>query len=543
MQANRRTVMRALALLLALLLIATPVMAEPFIPNPYLWMKAPTVSSVRFSKASVKLGIGSSQKLTKYLLVMPKTAKDRTVTWSSSDESIAMVDENGKVTALRAGRVNITARSVSRPSMKAVCRVQCVHLPIKTITLDAKNAVCDAGNTYTPQVSLKPTNATVPKLIWTSSDEAVASVDEHGKITAHAPGVVMVTAKAAVDSASAKLVLRVRGGSMQVIKLSAIGDVVLGGDKRRVKKADDPIGDGKTSFQRFKALYEAYGAGYFFGKVTDVMNSDSITIANLESVLTTAKTHQNKTLALSGPPNYVEVLTQGGVDVASIANNHANDFYQAGHRDTRRTLKQAGISVVGQGRANTMTKVVDGVTIGFASFQTPANRTEVQAAIRTLKTSKRCSIVVVSFHWASSREWTSNVTSYERSLARFAVNSGADLVLGHHKHFISGIERYKGKMIAYDLGNFVSLIRHIDASGEPVSKDSMIYQQRFHIFEDGYVEVAPPSILPLMNSESLETFTGQPHVVSGVDAERVLEKIRAKTPAASKDLVRTVPGY
>jgi hypothetical protein len=65
-------------------------------------------------------------------------------------------------------------------------------------------------------------------------------------------------------------------------------------------------------------------------------------------------------------------------------------------------------------------------------------------------------MMVVTIHWTGQREYVRPVTATMKSYARNAINAGADLVIGHHRHEISGIENYKGKYILYDLGNFVT---------------------------------------------------------------------------------------
>jgi poly-gamma-glutamate capsule biosynthesis protein CapA/YwtB (metallophosphatase superfamily) len=66
---------------------------------------------------------------------------------------------------------------------------------------------------------------------------------------------------------------------------------------------------------------------------------------------------------------------------------------------------------------------------------------------------KGANIVLVHFHWGEEGSYIPN--KIQKSLGHFAIDSGADLVVGHHPHVIQGIEEYKGKFIVYSLGNFM----------------------------------------------------------------------------------------
>ena len=503
-------------------------------------VKLVSVSSVKFSKSKATAAMGKTYDLKKVLTVTPKAAADPSIKWTSADDKIASVNDQGIMTAHEGGTVKITATSISNPDKKASCTISVKYTKVKTVTLNATNITVNPGERKAVTAVIAPANAHYKQLKWQSSNEAVATVNQQGDIVAIAPGVATITVTSIKDGATDKLKFRVRGGDMQVIKLSAIGDVMLGGDKRRVPKADDPIGDKKTSYQRFKDIFDKHGAAYFFANVKGTLKDDDITIANIEGVLTSATAHAKKNIVISGAPKYREILRDSGVDIASIVNNHANDFGSKGFSDTIANLRTAGLKVVRSGYAYVAT--VKGVKMGFVSFMTPADPSAVASAIKQLKQTNKCKIVVVSIHWARSPEWTSKITADERKLARHAIVSGADLVLGHHKHMTSGIERYKGKMIAYDLGNFIGMLAHKDKSGKYFTKDSMIYQQRFNVFSDGYVEVVDPNIIPTMNSETTDSFTGQAHLATGEDHARILNDIAARSPANSRDLVKHISG-
>jgi poly-gamma-glutamate capsule biosynthesis protein CapA/YwtB (metallophosphatase superfamily) len=171
------------------------------------------------------------------------------------------------------------------------------------------------------------------------------------------------------------------------------------------------------------------------------------------------------------PEKYVNLLVDAGFDLMSVANNHAGDFGEVGRKRTQETLKKAGIGFAGaEGTAETYVLEKDGIRYGLAAFA-PNNGTvrfeptKAKALISELK--KKSDIVIVSMHIGAEGKGSSRVTRktemfvgenrgnpYE--FARLAIDSGADMVFGHGPHVPRAIDLYKGKFIAYSLGNFAT---------------------------------------------------------------------------------------
>lgn len=132
----------------------------------------------------------------------PDTTEDKTVTWSSSDTSIATVDSSGKVTGMKIGTTTITAKVGTHT---ASCEVNVVVL-IKSITLDKSALTLDRGTSGQLAVSINPTDTTEDKTVtWSSSNPAVATIDSSGKVTAVQIGTTTITAKVGTHSASCGL--------------------------------------------------------------------------------------------------------------------------------------------------------------------------------------------------------------------------------------------------------------------------------------------------------------------------------------------------
>ncbi len=147
------------------------------------------VTRVRMPASSMKLERGAAQILEP--LVYPDDATIRTLTFSSSDESVARVDQNGRVTALKAGRANIIATAASGRS--ATLRLT-VTQPVTGIAIESGAIVLNRGSSQRLGAVIEPGDATDKKVKWTSSDPSVARVSSSGSISGRAPGNAVITA-------------------------------------------------------------------------------------------------------------------------------------------------------------------------------------------------------------------------------------------------------------------------------------------------------------------------------------------------------------
>ncbi|MBQ3509711.1 MAG: Ig-like domain-containing protein [Peptococcaceae bacterium] len=152
------------------------------------------VSGVTLDKTALELEIGDSETLT--ATVSPDNATDKTVIWTSSNKAVATV-ENGVVTAIAEGEAVITAQAGDKI---ATCNVtvnepEPVVIPVSGVTLDKTALNMETGDDATLVATVSPDNATDKTVIWTSSNTAVATV-ENGVVTAIAEGEAVITAQA-----------------------------------------------------------------------------------------------------------------------------------------------------------------------------------------------------------------------------------------------------------------------------------------------------------------------------------------------------------
>ena len=147
------------------------------------------VASVSLDKTEITLAEGETQTLT--ATISPDNAQDKSVTWSSSEEAIAKVDQNGKVTAVKAGTATITVTTTDG-GKTATCAVT-VIAKVASVSLDKTAITLAEGETQTLTATIAPDNATDKSVTWSSSDEAIAKVDQNGKVTAVKAGTATIT--------------------------------------------------------------------------------------------------------------------------------------------------------------------------------------------------------------------------------------------------------------------------------------------------------------------------------------------------------------
>jgi poly-gamma-glutamate capsule biosynthesis protein CapA/YwtB (metallophosphatase superfamily) len=182
--------------------------------------------------------------------------------------------------------------------------------------------------------------------------------------------------------------------------------------------------------------------------------------------------------AFRTPPTYARYLAAAGFTVMNDANNHSYDFGQAGLDETIAALHGAGIAQAGlPGKITVVRAGVERVAVvGFAPYAATASLLDLPAA-RTLirHAAHNNPIVIVAIHAGAEGSGAQHLTGGEETylgedrgdpeaFARMAVRAGADLVLGSGPHVLRAMEIYRGRLIAYSLGNF-SGFHNFDVSG------------------------------------------------------------------------------
>lgn len=243
------------------------------------------------------------------------------------------------------------------------------------------------------------------------------------------------------------------------VLLSAVGDCTIGTDSKFAYASSLPAMVSKHNNDY----------SYIFKNVYSIFSADDVTIANLETTFTDSNDKEDKQFNFKAPSGYAKTLTLGSIEGVNLSNNHIYDYKQKGFQDTKLALESENINYFGEG-SKWITKIKD-QPFGFLGYWgwslDQKFLDKLKADILDLK--KNNSVVVINFHWGGEREYYPRAAQTE--LAHFAIDNGADIILGHHPHVIQGIEQYKGRIIAYSLGNFA-----FGGNSNPKDKRTFIFQ-------------------------------------------------------------------
>ncbi|PMC39765.1 capsular biosynthesis protein [Bacillus sp. UMB0899] len=291
------------------------------------------------------------------------------------------------------------------------------------------------------------------------------------------------------------------------ITISAAGDFTLGRDETYAYQGS------------FDDVATQNGLPYFLEGLNSLFLEDDFTTVNLETTLTNSNEKADKTFRFKGDPKYAEILKMGGIETVNLANNHIFDYLEQGYKDTKTALENEEIGYFGY-EDSYITKI-KGVRIGALGYEgwqdTSVIRAQIMDDIEELR-EQGAQIILIHFHWGDEKQYVPNET--QTSLAKFSIDSGADLILGHHPHVIQGIEEYKGKFIVYSLGNFM-----FGGNKNPSDKDTFVFQQTFYIENGILSEKKEINVIPFSISSVTSHNNYQPTLLNGKEHERVKEKI------------------
>ncbi|MBO5976961.1 MAG: Ig-like domain-containing protein [Bacteroidales bacterium] len=174
------------------------------------------ITGIKLDRSEAELSEGES--LTLVATITPENATDKSISWSSSDESIATV-VNGAVTALKMGEVVITAKAGEFVASCSI-RVKAKEIPVESITLDKTEAELTEGESLTLVASILPGNATDKSIVWSSSDERIATVAD-GVVSTLKAGEAIITAQCGSLSATCRIIVKAKPDALESVEMNA----------------------------------------------------------------------------------------------------------------------------------------------------------------------------------------------------------------------------------------------------------------------------------------------------------------------------------
>lgn len=150
-----------------------------------------SIAEISLSKSQLSMTIGDTETLEAIITPADATLREE-ITWSSTNENVATVDNNGKVTAIKEGTAIISATVEGK---KAECKVTVDYIHVSSIEISEADATLYIGESLTLSAEIKPSNATYNSIEWVSSNNNVVTINDNGYVTAVGKGEATVTAK------------------------------------------------------------------------------------------------------------------------------------------------------------------------------------------------------------------------------------------------------------------------------------------------------------------------------------------------------------
>ncbi|OKL35622.1 CapA family protein [Domibacillus mangrovi] len=304
-----------------------------------------------------------------------------------------------------------------------------------------------------------------------------------------------------------KQIVETKEPEKTTITISAAGDFTLGTDESFTYEGS------------FPHEAEKKGLSHFVSGLGGVFKEDDLSTVNLETTLTEATKKAEKKFRFKGDPDYAQILTMGGIEAVNLANNHIYDYLQQGYDDTIVNLEKEKIGYFGyDNHFETEVKGINVGALGYEGWQDSIEiREQVEKDIQKMR-NDGVEIIIVHFHWGVERSYVPEES--QKTLARFTVDTGADLVVGHHPHVVQGIEEYNDKFIVYSLGNFM-----FGGNRNPADKDTYVFQQTYHLEDGKLTDKKEIKVVPFSISSLMERNDYQPTRLEGTEKERVMNKI------------------
>lgn len=262
--------------------------------------------------------------------------------------------------------------------------------------------------------------------------------------------------------------------------------------------------------------YQTTKSGRFtfpFEQTASLLKNANLTFINLEGPLIENCPTITEGMIFCGDIRNGQGLSFAGIDVANLANNHAADYGQQGITNTLKALGEAGVQTVGLGK--TEIKEVRGIRFAFLGYNDIGRQVGITSAQQEIiladiqKAKQQADVAIVAFHWG--QEYSHKPTTRQKNLAHFAIDAGADIIVGNHPHWVQSIEIYRDKVIVYSHGNFV-----FDQFRSQKTQEGIV--GKFTFYDKQLIDA---EFLPIkINSK------GQPYFLSGTQKKAYLKNLQ-----------------
>lgn len=249
-----------------------------------------------------------------------------------------------------------------------------------------------------------------------------------------------------------------------------------------------------------------------FARTTNLLSNSDLTFINLETPLLENCPVISSGFKFCGSSRNVSALTNAGIDIVNLANNHSGNYGRSGLGATITNLHQANIHTTGT-TMNHEPITINGINFAFLGFDDTISSIKLDQLVQLVQSAKSQSDhVIVAIHWGV--EYQDQPTSRQKRLGHLAIDSGASLVVGNHPHWIQPIEQYKDGYVYYSHGNFIFDQFWSEATKRGLIVTTTFSKTKIQHIKPQTIYIDPPGIPRLVLLEGIEP----PSAVSKTDA-------------------------
>lgn len=216
------------------------------------------------------------------------------------------------------------------------------------------------------------------------------------------------------------------------VEIIFVGDIMLG---RSVMSASLNTGDDY----------------YPFRKVSGILRDTDLVFANLENPIVKNCPRTDSGLVFCTTQKIAKGLNYSGIDIISLANNHSGNYGESGFNESKKYLDEINVSYTGVD--NLIIEEVRSTKFGFLGFDLVSKKFTNNDRQLIVDSNGKVDVLIIGVHWGN--EYQAIANNAQQTVAKEMVDAGADLIVGHHPHWVQNNEEINGVPVYYSLGNFI----------------------------------------------------------------------------------------
>lgn len=285
-----------------------------------------------------------------------------------------------------------------------------------------------------------------------------------------------------------------------------------------------------ASENTFAAEYEKYNSNAFpLGGLSAIYASDDYSIVTLRNPLTEETASEDARTAVKGKPSYAAMFSAVGINAVNLASDHIGDYGDKGLADTKIALGSVGINTAAHAEICDYDTQIGRVSLISYNLNSSAVSNNASAVNNTVKDaissarSRGAVMVITMFSWKGNEN--KEISDYQVSVGRTAIDNGADLVVGTFPQYIQAVDIYKGKTLIYSTNDLVVGKTDILGNDNIADRKALIISQDY-TYNNGTLTPADITFYPVVSSSDSQRNNFMPQLVFDSTADTIIDSFK-----------------